>query len=171
MQDNGLTGHHTANIGLVPIGSDGWRVWTIATILETFEGYGHPDEPQLIPSDRKVLLPDGLDYSVAIIGGGQCGIAHAGRLKAIIVPAIVIEKAPEVGHAWTSRYDSIRQHTFREYNNLPFGQTWKLKMFTSNQETLLRRVTLGMWRTTRSRYGYQVNRRHASGMIKPKRGQ
>lgn len=124
VQDNGLTGYHTANIGLVPT-SAGWKIRIISTILETFEGYGHPDEPQLAPAIRAPLVRDDLDYSVVIIGGGQSGISLAGRLKAINIPALVIEKGEQVGHAWISKYDSVKQHTTREYNNLPFDRTWK----------------------------------------------
>lgn len=124
-QDNGLVGYHSATIGLTPVG-DTWKIWLMVTILESFKGYGHPDEPKMAPEMQQPPATnlDGLDYAVAIVGAGQCGLSLAGRLKAVGLSSVVIEKA-SIGNAWTSKYDSIRQHTIREYNNLPFDRTWK----------------------------------------------
>lgn len=122
-QDNGLVGYHSASIALTPL-YETWKIWMMVTILESFDGYGHPDEPQMAPEIQSRIDCNGLDYAVAIVGAGQCGLALAGRLKALNIPAVVIEKA-SIGNAWTSKYDSIRQHTVREYNNLPFERTWK----------------------------------------------
>lgn len=122
-QENGLRGFHTANVGLVP-DSGSWKIWMLVTILESFEGHHHPDEPQMAPPAERPLLPSGRDYSVVVVGGGQGGLSLAGRLRALNIPTLVIEKGPAVGNAWTSKYDSVKQHTLREYNNLPFGRTW-----------------------------------------------
>jgi len=122
-QENGLKGFHTANLGLVP-DSGSWKIWMLVTILESFEGYNHPDEPQMAPAPERSILSSGCDYSVVVVGGGQGGLSLAGRLRALNIPTLVIEKGPAVGNAWTSKYDSVKQHTLREYNNLPFGRTW-----------------------------------------------
>lgn len=152
VQDNGLTGYHTGILGLVPTASGDWKVWTIVTILETFKGYGHPDEPQIEPSNRKLLRPDGVDYSVAIVGAGQSGLAVAGRLKALDIPAIVIEREPNVGSAWTRRYDSVRQHTPKEFNNLPFDRTWNAE----DDDLLPGKVVAEGFERYVDRYGIEV---------------
>ncbi|KAK5945184.1 hypothetical protein PMZ80_002388 [Knufia obscura] len=150
-QENGLKGFHTANVGLISE-SGTWKIWMMVTILESFEGHGHPDEPQMAPSAEPALLPNGLDYSVAIVGGGQGGLSLAGRLKALNIPAIVIEKGPAVGNAWTSKYDSVKQHTLREYNNLPFGRTWN----TDDPDLLPGKVVAHGFTKYTEKYGINV---------------
>lgn len=150
-QANGLKGSHSGTIALLPSGNE-WKVWMLITILESFEGLGNPDNPQMLPPLQPPLLPDSTDYAVAIVGAGQGGLALAGRLKALNVPAVVIEKASSVGNAWTSKYDSLRQHTIKEYNNLPFDRTWK-----GDDEELLpgSKVAEGFGRYTQ-KYGLNV---------------
>ena len=151
VQDNGLKGFHTANVGLIPESND-WRIWVVVTILESFEGQPHPDEPQMAPSIHPALMPESLDYAVTIVGGGQGGLALAGRLKALNIPCILIEKGHSVGNAWTSKYDSVRQHTLREYNNLPFGRTWH----KDDPELLPGRIVAGGFASYVEKYNIEV---------------
>lgn len=121
-QKNGLKGHHSGNAFLVPSGRT-WKIWCLTTILEYFEGYGHPDQPRLRP-DRSIS-PKGVDYAVVIVGAGQGGLALAGRLKAMNVSCVIVEKRSVVGASWSERYyESVKQHTIREFGNLPFGRTF-----------------------------------------------
>lgn len=63
-------------------------------------------------------------YDTIIIGGGQSGLSVAGRLEALNVSYVLLEKRPEIGDVWVTRYDSLRWHTSKEYGNLPFGRTY-----------------------------------------------
>jgi len=57
---------------------------------------------------------------VLIIGGGQGGLALAARLKALEVPALVIEKNPRAGDSWRNRYRSLVLHDQVWYDHLPY---------------------------------------------------
>lgn len=62
-----------------------------------------------------------------IIGGGQGGLAIAARLKALGVPALVVERQDQVGDAWRSRYRSLVLHDPVWYDHmpyLPFPEGW-----------------------------------------------
>jgi cation diffusion facilitator CzcD-associated flavoprotein CzcO len=101
----------------------------LRTILENFEGCGHPDDPSsifLAPSittDPSSQLEH--QVSVLIIGAGQAGLSLAGRLGALRITYLLLEKEKEIGYSWTGKYDGVRQHTIREMNNLPFDRTYK----------------------------------------------
>ena len=124
-QTDGLISHNSANISIIPDSTGKWKIWMLTTILENFDGYGNPDQPQLDFPRGQGTAPPGLDYSIVIVGAGQSGLSLAGRLRALRIKAVVIEKSAFVGNAWISKYDTVRQHTIREYNNLPFDRTWK----------------------------------------------
>jgi putative flavoprotein involved in K+ transport len=55
-----------------------------------------------------------------IIGGGQGGLALAARLKALDVPALVIEKNARAGDSWRNRYRSLVLHDPVWYDHLPY---------------------------------------------------
>lgn len=56
---------------------------------------------------------------VAVIGGGQAGLAAAYELGRRGQDTLVLDAAPEVGHAWRSRWDSLRLFTPAAYSSLP----------------------------------------------------
>lgn len=68
-------------------------------------------------------VPQGSHHHAIIVGGGQNGLSLAARLHALGISYVVLEKEVP-GYRWISRYDSVRQHSIREINNLPFGSTW-----------------------------------------------
>ena len=123
-QADGLVSHNLANVGIVPEDDGTWKIWMLTTMLENFQGLGHPDQPPLGVPSTPAFAPRGLDYSVVIVGAGQGGLSLAGRLRALNIKAVVIEKASTVGSAWTSKYDTVKLHTTRDYNHLPFDRTW-----------------------------------------------
>ena len=75
-----------------------------------------------------------VDYDCVVVGGGQAGLSAGGRLKALGVSYVIIEKHPDVGDSWKTRYDSMRRkfspfwarsyvlicavHTVREFGKL-----------------------------------------------------
>jgi len=136
--------------GIVRIVSDdrlAWRVWTLVTVLRNVDGFGDVDD--LMPvagavsdGDDDVLMgesqrpasPDQLptpksvdgDAEVpfvdcAVVGAGMSGLCVAGRLKALGVQAVVLDRNTEVGANWTGRYESVSIHTSRDYGQMPFN--------------------------------------------------
>jgi len=63
-------------------------------------------------------------FDCVVVGAGQAGLGTAGRLKALGVPHVVLDKHDRIGDNWMTRYDSARLHTAREYNHLPFDRTF-----------------------------------------------
>ncbi|KAJ5174146.1 uncharacterized protein N7482_000023 [Penicillium canariense] len=47
-------------------------------------------------------------FDCVIVGGGQAGLSTGGRLKALGVSYVILEKQAEVGDSWKSRYDSTK---------------------------------------------------------------
>lgn len=128
-QRGDIVGNSSGSICFVPSQGGGWKVWMLKTVLENFEGYGNPDDPSPIFKEPEVPAAesDQLEHDVAvlIVGAGQCGLSLAGRLGALGITYILLEKAEVIGCSWTGKYDAVRQHTFREMNNLPFDRTYK----------------------------------------------
>jgi putative flavoprotein involved in K+ transport len=56
---------------------------------------------------------------VIVIGAGQAGLAAAYHLKQRGRRFLVVDAASEIGHAWRSRWDSLRLFTAAEYDALP----------------------------------------------------
>jgi hypothetical protein len=124
-----LIGNCSGIISFVPSKDNaGWKIWMLRTVLENFNGYGHPDDPSPILRMPTANSSDRLEQQVPvlIIGAGQAGLSLAGRLGALSMGYILLEKETEIGHSWTGKYDGVRQHTIKEMNNLPFDRTYKV---------------------------------------------
>ncbi|PYH87872.1 hypothetical protein BO71DRAFT_436300 [Aspergillus ellipticus CBS 707.79] len=104
-------------VSLVP--ENGWKVWLLRTILEGFIDHPNVDDPQPLP-----ITKDSADYECVVIGCGQSGLSVAGRLQALGVSYLVVDKVPQVGESWLQRYESMKLHTPRESSHLPFGRTF-----------------------------------------------
>jgi cation diffusion facilitator CzcD-associated flavoprotein CzcO len=112
-----------------------WKVWMLRTWLECFDGLGHPDILKTIseqPNGTVNGATDGInglsvqdEYDAIIIGGGQAGLAVAGRMHALSLNYLLIERHPELGDVWRKRYESLRWHTSKEYGSLPFDHTYQ----------------------------------------------
>ncbi|MCA0337879.1 MAG: NAD(P)/FAD-dependent oxidoreductase [Actinobacteria bacterium] len=59
------------------------------------------------------------DPDVIVIGAGPGGLAVAACLQQNGVRALVVDRAPHVGHTWRGHYDRLRLHTPRELSGLP----------------------------------------------------
>jgi len=56
---------------------------------------------------------------VVVIGGSQAGLAMAWHLAQHHLRFAVLDAAPEIGHTWRSRWDSLKLFTPTQYNSLP----------------------------------------------------
>ena len=56
---------------------------------------------------------------IAVIGGGQAGLATSYELSRRDLQHVVLDAAPEPGHAWRSRWDSLRLFTPAWFSALP----------------------------------------------------
>lgn len=56
---------------------------------------------------------------VLVVGAGQAGLATAAQLARHGLRFLVVDAAPELGHAWRTRWDSLRLFTPAMYDGLP----------------------------------------------------
>jgi len=56
---------------------------------------------------------------VVVIGGSQAGLAMAWHLAQHHLRFAVLDAAPEIGHTWRSRWDSLKLFTPTQYTSLP----------------------------------------------------
>jgi putative flavoprotein involved in K+ transport len=54
-----------------------------------------------------------------VIGAGQAGLAVGHHLAGRGVRFLLVDAAPEIGHSWATRWDSLRLFTPAEYSALP----------------------------------------------------
>jgi putative flavoprotein involved in K+ transport len=70
------------------------------------------DETDKDPAGGEVL-------DVVVVGGSQAGLAMAWHLARQGLRFVVLEAAPELGHSWRSRWDSLKLFTPAQYDALP----------------------------------------------------
>jgi putative flavoprotein involved in K+ transport len=56
---------------------------------------------------------------VLVIGAGPGGLAAAAELRRHGVPALIVDKAPEIANAWRNHYERLHLHTVRWTSHLP----------------------------------------------------
>jgi len=56
---------------------------------------------------------------VVVVGASQAGLAMAWHLAREQLRFVVLDAAPEIGHTWRSRWDSLKLFTPAQYNALP----------------------------------------------------
>jgi hypothetical protein len=113
----------SAILALVPDSNGGWLIWCLRTILDQLKLHGNVDvlDSHCGNTDRSLNRSiinnsagknghSGLThFDCVIIGGGQAGLSAAGRLKALDVSYVVLDKQDEVGDSWKSRYSSAKR--------------------------------------------------------------
>ena len=97
-------------ISIVPGEDGGWKIWVLCTILENLKGQGNVDkaEPRSGPVDAAVNGRQ-KSFECVVVGGGQSGLATAGRLGALGVSYVLIDRYRHVGDSWNTRYDSVKR--------------------------------------------------------------
>src|SRR5690349_2126166 len=63
--------------------------------------------------------PGGDRLDVIVIGAGQAGLALGWHLAQQGRRFLIVDAAPEIGHSWRTRWDSLRLFTPAEYDGLP----------------------------------------------------
>jgi len=112
-------------LSIVPTEDKKWKVWLMRTVLEQLKGYGDVDkiEPKFNAVNRvNDHAPN--EFDVVIVGGGHAGLSSAGRLQALGLNYVILEKNKRVGDSWKLRYSSAKLHTIREYSHLPSDRTF-----------------------------------------------
>ena len=122
-------------VGIIPISDGSWKIWLLSTILEQPEGF--PDVDRLTPNavangssvkpintsenDGRRDKEDTSSYvDCLVVGAGIGGLCMAGRLKALKISYVVIEKHANVGDTWVlDRYESVKLHTSKSYSQMP----------------------------------------------------
>lgn len=111
----------SAIIHLVPTASGGWKIWVLRTILEQISGHGNVDSlaPCMPRANGRIQQvqhkttssTEDLHFHAVVVGGGQSGLSTGGRLQALGVSYVILEKNEEVGAAWGLRYNSAKRTT------------------------------------------------------------
>lgn len=115
----GDVGGGTGIFRLIPTSTGEWKAHGIFTNLNSLK-----DHPEQIGRNRDPFPAHGLwedrrrkerDFAdtepyVIVIGGGQCGLAIAARLKYLDVPTLVLEKNARLGDNWRLRYEALCLH-------------------------------------------------------------
>ncbi|KAK6383925.1 hypothetical protein LTS17_003217 [Exophiala oligosperma] len=121
-------------VGLVPdpASPSQWKIWMFTTLLEELIGFPNPDVAAAPKTKTNGVITNGDsshhtageddDFQVVVVGAGFSGLAVAGRLHAMGIKVVVIERNPELGDNWKNRYESARFHTTKEYSDFPLGR-------------------------------------------------
>lgn len=104
-------------IGLVPNLPDGnWRIWLLSTMLEQIKGHPNCDHLESESETRSagsrtpsLEIPKPSTLDCVIVGAGMAGLSVAGRLEALGVSYIILEKNAHIGDNWMNRYDSAKR--------------------------------------------------------------
>ena len=67
------------------------------------------------PEPRNGAAP----LDVLVIGAGQAGLAMGYELAQRRLSFKIVDAAPEIGHSWRKRWDSLKLFTAAQYNHLP----------------------------------------------------
>src|ERR1044072_3414185 len=77
------------------------------------------DRPPTSPGAPVEATAPRTPLDVLVIGAGQAGLAVGYHLARHGLRFLLVDAAPELGHTWSSRWDSLRLFTPAEYDALP----------------------------------------------------
>ncbi|KAI1628439.1 flavin-containing monooxygenase [Exophiala viscosa] len=111
-------------IGVIPDEEGQWKIWLLTTVLEHLRGFPSPDRfPQASDANYDVTQIKHSDpYECVVVGAGFAGLCMSGRLKALHVRYLTLERNARVGDNWMKRYDSLKFHTGRDLSNFPMDR-------------------------------------------------
>src|SRR5919112_65632 len=78
-----------------------------------------PAPPAPAPAHPTAPAGDSAPFDVLVVGAGQAGLAMAWHLARRGLRYLLIDAAPEVGHSWRTRWDSLTLFTSARYDGLP----------------------------------------------------
>ncbi|KAF9013877.1 FAD/NAD-P-binding domain-containing protein [Cyathus striatus] len=101
-----------------------WKALAVLTMADNIKGHEERDHEEWDRhgSDHSIGWPERLatrceaaehNPYVLIVGGGQCGLNVAARLKQMNITALIVEKNDRIGDSWRQRYPSLTLHTPR----------------------------------------------------------
>ncbi|EFQ31574.1 hypothetical protein CGRA01v4_01474 [Colletotrichum graminicola] len=96
-----------------------WKIWSMSTWLKEWEEYPEDEALLRVPSNQ-ITEDDCIYTDVLVIGGGNAGIVLAGRLKALNVDFVVIDRNKQAGENWSQRYDCMRFHVYKSFCEMPY---------------------------------------------------
>lgn len=105
-------------LSLVP-GEDGkWQIWVMRSFLEQLKSQPSVDILEAVGPNATNGTTNGstngtnghskIHFDCVVIGGGQAGLSAGGRLKALGISYVILEKFENVGDNWMTRYSSAR---------------------------------------------------------------
>ncbi|OCF30846.1 flavin-containing monooxygenase [Kwoniella heveanensis CBS 569] len=113
----------------------GLKIWTLHTAIEGLNGFpelpnrdGHMVGDVSWTRQREIDTDfEGTEPEVVIIGGGHNGLMMAARLKALGVPALMIERNARIGDNWRQRYEALSlhfPHWADHFPYMPYPEHW-----------------------------------------------
>jgi hypothetical protein len=97
-----------AIVSLVQDGEGEWRIWMLRTILLQLKGQGNVDLLETNPEGSSKINAQTDHFDCVVVGGGSAGLSMGGRLQALGLTYVVLDKHLEVGGCWKTRYDSCK---------------------------------------------------------------
>jgi cation diffusion facilitator CzcD-associated flavoprotein CzcO len=101
---------------LVNTAAGEWKAWIVFTQLLKLKEAG----PTATTDGTANNSPEPVDHTVLIIGAGVSGLATSAHLKARNISHLIIDRNPKIGGAWQTRYDSIKLHTPKAADAMPY---------------------------------------------------
>ncbi|KAI4850494.1 flavin-containing monooxygenase [Aureobasidium sp. EXF-8845] len=126
-------------VNMIPDDNGNYKIWVFCTIIEALKGHGGHGNPDSLPDPKfapAANLEDGGEIDCIIVGGGMAGLCVAGRLHALRIPYLVVERNASVGDNWTKRYDSIHIHLSNSYSEMPFQRVYADKPYNLSSKDL-----------------------------------
>src|SRR5215216_2146532 len=97
--------------------------------MSATSAHPHPTPPAASPAYRTGLPTEASSgaasparnsapFDVLVVGAGEAALSMAWHLAGRGVRYLVIDSAPEIGHSWRTRWDSLRLFTSGRYDGL-----------------------------------------------------